>query len=48
MLETLKFYSSYADVAVLARELDLKQVTAITEQIRKQKIKGPSGKPCTS
>ena len=43
--ETLKFYSSFADVAVLARELDLKKVTAITEQIRKEKIKGPSGKP---
>jgi putative protease len=42
--ETLKFYSTFADVAVLARELDLKKVTAITEQIKKQKIKGPSGK----
>jgi putative protease len=42
--ETLKFYSTFADVAVLARELDLKKVTAIKEQIKKQKIKGPSGK----
>jgi putative protease len=31
-------------VAVLARELSLKQVTAIAEQIKKQDIKGPSGK----
>ena len=43
--ETLKFYSSFADVAVLARELDLKKVSAISEQIIKQKIRGPSGKP---
>jgi U32 family peptidase len=44
-LETLKFYSAYADVAVLARELNLKQVAAMAEQIKKQDIKGPSGKP---
>ena len=43
--ETLKFYSPFADVAVLARELDLKQVAAMADQIRKQKIKGPSGNP---
>jgi U32 family peptidase len=43
-LETLAFYSPYADVAVLARELDLKQVTAMADQIKKQNIKGPSGK----
>jgi U32 family peptidase len=43
-IETLKFYASYADVAVLARELALHQVAAIGDQIRKQEIKGPSGK----
>lgn len=44
-LETLAFYSAYADVAVLARELNLKQVTAMADQIKKQNMKGPSGKP---
>ena len=43
-LETLAFYSAYADVAVLARELDLKQVAAMADQIKRQHIKGPSGK----
>ena len=43
-LETLAFYSAYADVAVLARELDLKQVAAMADQIKRQPIKGPSGK----
>jgi len=42
-LETLAFYSPYADVAVLARELDLKQVAAMADQIKRQNIKGPSG-----
>lgn len=42
-IETLKFYSHFIDVAVLARELSLKQVKAISEQIEKEQIKGPSG-----
>ena len=42
-IESLKFYSAYADVAVLARELNLSQVAAITDQIEQQQIKGPSG-----
>jgi len=41
-LETLAFYSPYADVAVLARELDLKQVAAMADQIKRQNITGPS------
>jgi putative protease len=44
-IEALKFYSGYADIAVLARELDLQKVSAIAEQIKTQKILGPSGKP---
>jgi len=43
-IETLKFYSHFADVMVLARELSLKQVAYITETIEKEQIKGPSGK----
>jgi putative protease len=42
-IETLKFYSSFADVAVLARELSLDQVSSMSQQIIKENIKGPSG-----
>lgn len=41
--ETVKFYSLFADTIVLSRELSLRQVKKITEQIEKEKIKGPSG-----
>lgn len=41
--EALKFYSHWADVAVLARELSLEQVRRITDDIREQQICGPSG-----
>lgn len=41
--EALKFYAQFADVVVLARELNLKQVHAIYEQIVEQHITGPSG-----
>ncbi|MDR0755094.1 MAG: U32 family peptidase [Prevotellaceae bacterium] len=41
--EALKFYARYADVAVLARELNLKQVAEIHRQICEQQIKGPGG-----
>ena len=43
-VEALKFYAQFADVVVLARELNLDQVAAIYEQIEEQQIKGPSGK----
>ena len=42
-IETLKFYSTYADVIVLARELNLKQISEICNTIEKQQICGPSG-----
>jgi len=42
-IESVKFYSAYADVIVLARELSLQQVFEITENIRKEQIKGPKG-----
>ncbi len=44
-IESLKFYSEYADVAVLARELDLTQVAGITRGIALEDIRGASGKP---
>ena len=39
----LKFYSQFADVIVLARELNLNQVKDICQTIEKEQIKGPSG-----
>ncbi len=42
-IESLKFYSQWADVAVLARELNLDQVGYIYNTIREQDIKGPKG-----
>ena len=44
-LESLKFYSRFADVIVLARELNLHQVKEIKEGIVREGIKGPSGRP---
>lgn len=41
--EALKFYAQFADVVVLARELNLKQVSNIYQQIIEDKIQGPSG-----
>jgi putative protease len=43
--EALKFYSQWADVAVLARELNLDQVKYIYNSIREQNIRGPNGEP---
>jgi len=42
--ETAKFYAMFADTMVLSRELSLRQVKKITEQIEKENICGPSGK----
>lgn len=42
-IESVQFFSRYADVMVMARELTLKQIKEITSGIKKKKIKGPSG-----
>ncbi|HCQ72325.1 MAG TPA: collagenase-like protease, partial [Rikenellaceae bacterium] len=42
-VEALRFYSQFADVIVLARELNLHQVKDIHEAIVREGIKGPSG-----
>jgi len=42
-IESLKFYAMFADVIILARELDLDQVKQISTAIKKDKIKGPGG-----
>jgi len=43
--ESLRFYSRWADVVVLARELNLDQVRYIYDAIISEGIKGPSGNP---
>jgi putative protease len=42
-IQGVKFYSAWADVIVLARELTLEQVRLMADAIRKNKITGPSG-----
>lgn len=44
-IEAVKFYSQYADVVVLAREVDLDRVGEIHRQIMEQGIAGPHGEP---
>lgn len=41
--EAVKFFSKYADVMVLARELNMKQVKEIYNNIEKENITGPNG-----
>ncbi|MDL2304213.1 U32 family peptidase [Bacteroides sp. OttesenSCG-928-D19] len=42
-VEALQFYARFADVVVLARELNLEQVRAIYDEIQARQIKGPRG-----
>jgi U32 family peptidase len=42
-IDTVEFYSVYADVMVMARELSLLQVEAINKEIKRRNITGPSG-----
>ena len=42
-IESVQFFSRFADVVVLARELTLKQVEHISKEIKRKKIKGISG-----
>lgn len=41
--EALRFYAQFADVVVLARELNMEQVAAIHRDIVEQNIRGPKG-----
>lgn len=43
--EAVKFYSQFADVMVLARELNMDQVAEIHRQILDSGITGPAGRP---
>jgi putative protease len=40
----VRFYARYAEVMVLARELTLEQIAAISHAIREEQITGPSGR----
>jgi len=42
-IDSIEFFADYADVMVMARELSLMQVGAITREIKRRKITGPSG-----
>ncbi|SFE67401.1 peptidase U32 family protein [Sunxiuqinia elliptica] len=43
-IEGVKFYAQFADVIVLAREMNLGRVWEISKQIKEQQITGPAGK----
>jgi putative protease len=42
-IETIEFFSVFADVVVLSRELSLSQVSDITREIKRRNLCGPSG-----
>lgn len=42
-IEAVKFYAQWADVVVLARELNLDQVAAISKAIKDDDVRGPGG-----
>lgn len=42
-IETVEFFSAFADTIVLARELSLKQVAHMSKEIARRGLKGPSG-----
>ncbi len=44
-MEAVRFYAQHAEVLVLARELSLEQIAAISRQIREEHLTGPSGRP---
>lgn len=44
-VEALRFYAQFADVVVLARELNMDQVAHIYRAIQEENIVGPAGKP---
>jgi putative protease len=42
-IDTVEFFSAYADLVVLSRELTMTQVKAIVQQIQERDIRGPKG-----
>ncbi len=43
-MAAVRFYAKYADVMVLARELDIEQVSAISRTIAEEDLRGPHGR----
>ena len=43
-IETVKFYAMFADPMVMSRELSLRQVKKIVEQIERDDVRGPNGR----
>lgn len=43
-IETVEFFAAFADVVVLARELNLRQIAEISREIIRRNVTGPSGK----
>ena len=43
-IETVKFYALFADTMVMSRELSLRQIKKICQQIKDENVTGPSGK----
>lgn len=43
-IETLKFYALFADTVVLSRELSLGQVKKLIDEVKRQDVRGPSGR----
>ena len=43
-IESVRYFSKYANRMILARELSLEQIKEIIQQIEREKIKGPNGK----
>jgi putative protease len=43
-IETVKFYAMFADTMVMSRELSLRQVKKIIDQIERDDVRGPSGR----
>jgi len=42
-IDTVKFYSLFADVMVMSRELSITQVQKIVEAVKRDDVRGPSG-----
>lgn len=42
-IDTVKFYSMFADVMVMSRELSITQVQKIVEAVKRDDVRGPSG-----
>ncbi len=42
-IDTVEFYAAFSDLMITSRELSLRQVKSITEEIKRRDMRGPSG-----